>query len=226
MREKTFNMDYLNKGIYTYSDISKLLGMSKFRIKGFIKGHKYKDRPDRKPVVVDAQNFIFDDKDYFTFLDLIELKFIQHFLNQGLKRNDIIKAYYKIKEEFKLPRPFATICVSDSKTIFLDNKQVLLNPKDRQLWFRELSKSSLLEGIDFENDLAVRWYPNKKIPEIVIDPCYKYGKPIIKGQNIKTETLYRAFLAEDENTSIISNWFEIPEDLVIKAVNFERGLTA
>lgn len=217
-------MDYLNKGIYTYSDISRLLGMSRSRIKGFVKGYKYRNRPERKPVLLDAKNFIFENKDYFTFLDLIELKFIQHFLNQGLKRREIIKAYYKIKEEFKLPRPFATMCVSDSKTIFLDNKHVLLNPKDQQLWFRELSKSSLLEGIDFENDLAVRWRPCKEIPEIVIDPCYKYGKPFLKGQNIKTETLYKAYLAEGQSISSVSNWFQIPEDFVAKAVMFEQGL--
>lgn len=219
-------MDYLNKGIYTYSDISRLLGMSKYRIKGFVKGHKYKNNQNMKPVLLNAKNFIFDNKDYFTFLDLIELKFIQHFLNQGLRRNDIIAAYYKIKEEFKQPHPFATTCVSDSKTIFLDNKQVLLNPKDQQLWLRELSKSSLLEGIDFENELAVRWYPCKEIPEIVIDPCYKYGKPILKEQHIKTETLYKAYLAEDENTSAVSNWFGIPEDFVVKAVRFEQRLAA
>lgn len=217
-------MDYLNKGIYTYSDVSRLLGMSQSRIKGFIKGHKYKGKPERKPVVLNAKNFIFDNKEYFTFLDLIELKFIQHFLNQGLKRNDIIRAYHKIKEEFKLQHPFATTCVSDRKTIFLDNKHVLLNPRDQQLWIRELSKSSLLDGIDFENDLAVRWYPNKKFPEIVVDPCFKYGKPILKKQNIKTETLYKAYLAEDENVAAVSSWFEIPENLIIKAVQFEQGL--
>lgn len=217
-------MDYVNKGIYTYYDVSRLLGMSRSRINGFVKGHKNKNGVDKKPVLLNAKNFIFDNKEYFTFLDLIELKFIQHFLKQGLKRNDIIKAYYQIKIEFNRPHPFATICVSDSKQIFLDNKQVLLNPKDKQLWLRELSKSSLLEGIDFENDLAVRWYPNRKIPEIVIDPCYKYGKPILKDQNIKTETIYNAYLAEEKNISTVSSWFEIPEELVIKAVNFEEGL--
>ena len=71
-------MDFYNKGIYTYSDASRLLGLSTAVIRGLVNGYKYKDKP-QKPVI-SKKTVFYDDKEYLTFYDIIELKFINYFL--------------------------------------------------------------------------------------------------------------------------------------------------
>ena len=216
---------YTDTGIYTYSDLTKLLGISRARIKGLVDGHKYKDRPSGS-AVIDKKSFIFEDKEYFTFLDLIELKFIQHFMKHGVKRNTIIKSYHYAKEELKKEHPFATKFTSDQINIFMDNNKVLVNSIGGQISLRELSEQVLLDGIDFKDDIAARWTPYKDIPEVILDPHYRYGMPVLKDYNVKTETLYDAFVAEKENVDNVSEWFNMPSELIVKAVEFERRLAA
>lgn len=89
-------MDFYNKGIYTYNDASRLLGQSKAVIRGLVNGYKYKNKP-QKPVI-SKKTVIYEDKEYLTFYDIIELKFINYFLACGVKRKTIVDAYEKAKK--------------------------------------------------------------------------------------------------------------------------------
>ncbi len=215
---------YVGSGVYTYPDLIRLTGMTRARIKGLVDGHIRRDK--RQIPVINKRSFIFQDKEYFSFLDLIEIKFIKHFLDQGVPRNNIIIAYNKLKEEFKKEHPFATKFVANNtNNIFMDNNKELVSSLDNQVWMRELSKPELLEGIDFENELAARWYPYKnELPEVVLDPEYNYGMPILRSCNIKTSSIYDAYIAENENADIVADWFNIPVDLVNQAVKYETRL--
>lgn len=215
---------YIGKGIYTYPDIMRIIGISRARIKGLVDG-RATHQTSRRPVI-QKRSFIFDNREYFSFLDLIEIKFIKHFLDQGISRATIIKAYNKAREELNKEHPFATKFVANNThNIFMDNEKTLVSSLDNQVWMRELSKPDLLEGIDFEHDLAARWYPYKdELPEIVLDPEYSYGMPILKSCNIKTSSIYDAYKAENQNADIVADWFDIPVDLVRQAVTYEQRL--
>ena len=215
---------YVGYGVYTYPDLMRIVGITRTRIKGLVDGHIRQDK-SRKPII-NKRSFIFENKEYFSFLDLIEIKFIKHFLDQGVPRKNIILAYNKLKEEFKKEHPFATKFVADNtNNIFMDNEKDLVSSLDNQVWMRELAKMDLLEGIDFENELAARWYPYKdELPEIVLDPEYNYGMPILKSCNIKTSSIYDAYVAEQGNADVVADWFNIPVDLVNQAVKYETRL--
>lgn len=226
--ESEGNMEkrYTDIGLYTYSDLTKLLGISRARIKGLVDGNKRKNTNIRVPVV-EKKSFVFDNKEYFSFIDLIEIKFIQHFLNQGIKRKTIIDAYHKAKIELKKERPFATKFIANvSQNIFMDNDDILVNSKDNQIWFREISKPELFEGIDFKDDLPTRWMPYKDLPNVIIDPAYNYGMPILKDHNLKTLTIFDAYIAEKENIKRVSEWFGIEPEIAMQAVVYERRLAA
>ena len=217
---------YTDIGLYSYSDLTKLLGISRTRIKGFVDGHNYKQGGKGKPVL-QKRSVIFEKKEFFSFVDLIELKFIKHFLSQGLKRKTIIDAYNKWKIELKKEHPFATKFIANSsQNIFMDNDDILVNSKDNQIWWREISKQELLEGIDFKDDLPTRWAPYKDLPEVVLDPAYNYGMPILKSYNLKTLTIFDAYNAEQENIEKVSKWFGIEPEIAMQAVEYERRLAA
>lgn len=218
------NNDYVGRGVYTYPDIIRIVGISRSRIKGLVDGHTKQNKT--KTPVITKRSFIFENKEYFSFLDLIEIKFIKHFLDQGVPRKNIIQAYNKIKEELKKEHPFATKFVANvTHNIFMDNNRDLVSSLDNQVWMRELTEGELLKGIDFEHDLAARWYPYEdELPEVVLDPEYNYGMPILKSCNIKTSSIYDAYVAENCNADIVADWFNIPVDFVNQAVKYETRL--
>lgn len=214
--------NFFDIGIYTYSDVSKLLKFSTARIRGLLNGYKY---PNKEPVpVLNKKTIIYDNKEYLSFFDLIEIRFFKYFLEKGVKRNDIIIAYKKAREDLKKEHPFATRFTTDGKHIFADNKEILLTLSSDQFELREILKKELLDGIDFENDLPKKWHPYGDLKNIVLDPKYKYGQPIIVPCNILTKTISDAYEAEDGNIKNVRRWYDIPEGLIEEAVEFEKRI--
>lgn len=216
-------VDYTNRGIYTYAEASKLLKLSVAQIKGLVNGYKYKDKPQIP--IIEKKTILYDDKEYLTFFDIIEIKFIKYFLDCGVKRKTIIEAYLKAKKELKKDNPFATRFTSDGKNIFADNHKILLDMHDEQLSFRDICLPSMIDGIDFEKDIPVRWRPYKQdLPDVLLDPSLKYGQPLVDTYNITTKTLYDAYKAENNNLSTVSEWYNVPIELIQQAVLFEKRL--
>ena len=216
-------MDFSGRGIYTYSDASRLLNMSVAKIRGLVNGYKYKDKLP-KPVI-SKKTIVFEDREYLTFYDIIELKFINYFLSCGVKRKTIVDAYEKAKKELDKDYPFATHFTTDGTYIYADDNFVFLGLHNNQYDFRSICLPTMMEGIEFKNDIPVKWKPfDKDIPEVSLDPLFKYGQPIIEHYNILTKTLYDAYIAEDKNPKTVSEWFNIPLNLVNQAVAFEERL--
>lgn len=216
--------DFIGRGIYTYSEASRLLQMSPAQIRGLVNGYKYKDKSSQPVIAKKTINF--EDKEYLSFLDIIEIRFIKHFLDLGVKRAKIVDAYVKAKKELKKENPFATKFTSDGKYIFADNNHVLLDLHTEQLEMRDICAPTLLKGIDFEKEIPVRWRPyEEELPDVVLDPEYRYGKPLIKEYNITTKSLYDAYIAEKNNVKIVSEWYNVPTELVMQAVSFEQRLS-
>lgn len=216
-------MDFYNKGIYTYNDASRLLGQSKAVIRGLVNGYKYKNKP-QKPVI-SKKTVIYEDKEYLTFYDIIELKFINYFLACGVKRKTIVDAYEKAKKELNKDYPFATHFTTDGTYIYADNKFVFLGLHNDQVDFRSICLPTMMKGIEFENDIPVKWRPfEKEIPEVALNPLFKYGQPMIEQYHILTKTLYDAYIAENKNFKTVSEWFNIPLNFVQQAVAFEERL--
>ena len=216
-------MDFNDRGIYTYNDAARLLKISTARIRGLINGYKYKDKP-QKPVI-SKKTIIYEDREYLTFFDIIELKFISYFLECGVKRKTIVDAYEKARNELKKEYPFATYFRTDGNHIYADNKEILLGLHNDQMDFRSICLPTMLKGIDFENDIPTKWRPfEEDIPDVVLNPLFKYGQPIIEGYNIQTKTLYDAYIAEGKNSEVVSRWYDVPLHMINQAVEFESRL--
>lgn len=83
----------------------------------------------------------------------------------------------------------------------------------------------MMKGIEFEKDIPVKWRPfEKEIPEVALNPLFKYGQPMIEQYHILTKTLYDAYIAENKNFKTVSEWFNIPLNFVQQAVAFEERL--
>jgi uncharacterized protein (DUF433 family) len=59
----------------------------------------------------------------------------------------------------------------------------------------------------------------------VLDPKYAFGRPVIEGAWVPTDTLYDAFEAEQQVRSVVDD-FEIDQEAVNQAIAFEQRLRA
>ncbi|MDR2098923.1 MAG: hypothetical protein LBO78_02760 [Rickettsiales bacterium] len=216
---------YTGIGIYTYSEAAALLRLSPRVIKGLVHGYKYGARNGRR-VLHSSKAITFDGREYLTFYDLMEVKFISYFLKVGIKRDKIAREYRKAAEEQNKPFPFATRFTTDGKCIFGDNKAILLDMEDEQYAMRGCFDQILYEGVDIGSDNRInswRPFPNNT-PEVILNPRIKFGRPILIEYGVPTRTLFDACNAEKGNIRKVSEWYGVPENLIGQAVEFESRI--
>ncbi|MDH4224340.1 MAG: DUF433 domain-containing protein [Deltaproteobacteria bacterium] len=217
--------DYFSSGIFSFSDAAKLIHIPPAKIRRWMHGVQYVRNEvefKKKPVFEPAYEEAID------FHDLIELRFIKAFMNRGVSLAKIRKAVEFFKSALKTDFPFS------SKKIFTDGKLLFyeMEGPDREKVFLDLDGKghysfhqvilSVAETVEYENEIAVRWYPDKGCTEIVVDPQFCFGHPTIRGTRIQASVVAKAFEVE-KDVNAVAEWFQINPDFVNQAVKFEKA---
>lgn len=165
-----------------------------------------------------------------SFRDLIELRFVKAFRDQGLGLTAIRECFQRAVEEVQDQRPFSTKRFrTDGNTIFLDvthavSEGELIDLKHRQRVFRTIIEPSLRD-LEFDADAVARWYPlGASRRSVVIDPRRAFGRPLVEG-GVPTEVLAIAVQVEGSVDSV-ARLYEVAPSAVRDAMEFERKLAA
>jgi uncharacterized protein (DUF433 family) len=226
----------LGQGFYTVGEAARLIRVGNAqRIYGWLRGYSGREvgpllTRDYEPV---------DDAQELSFLDLMEVRFVEHFREHGVKVKSLRIAAAKLRAEFKTDHPFAlerVHLVADKADIFVDetlreSAEKAADPRLRSLLtdnyvIYEAIKQHLLPGVTFDSrsHLARQWWPRpNEFPNISLDPKIAYGQPATKSR-VPTSALFDAWIAEGENADAVAYWFEIPTPEVIEAVRFHQHL--
>jgi len=223
--------DPLLAGFYSVSDATRFLGVSSAaKLRGWINGW-----PNSKIGPIVERDF--KGSPTVSFLDLMELRFIEYFRGQGVSMNTLRLAAAKARKEWGTTHPFALSNakyltdrvnivaqaaeeVGDKKTWDLTSGQYLM-------W--TAVEESIAKGVKFDPSsyLAAIWRPRPgDFPDIVLDPRRAFGKPLVDSAGIPTEVLYRQFRSEDGDANRVAKWFGVTVDQVKTAVGFEVELTS
>lgn len=209
----------LGTGIYTISEAAHLLQVSKRKVVGWAERYVHsREGPVRvSPPVLDREGA---EPGLLTFHDLIELVFVREFRKAGVDLPQIRAAAALLREEWNTPYPFAT-----QKVVDLERK--LVNREDmktiigRQQVFEFGRK--FFNDVDFDRfGLAEKWHPLGKGKLIILDPHRSFGAPIELRSGIRTDVLYRQYLAEGGDVQAVADWYEVPTEAVKQAVEFEE----
>ena len=204
---------------------AKLLGESPVKVRAWIDGHSHSDANP----IIRRQLPPINGLTVLGFLDLIESRFIKHFEKLGLSPQSIRKVSEKLRERHNIDHPFATNnrFRTDGKFIIMetvtDEEKRLLNLMNDNFEMGAIIEPSLFDNVLYADDLASRWHPDRKFKRVVLDPRFAFGRPVIEGIWVPTDTLYGAFQAE-KSTGVVSEDFEVDEDAVAQAVGFEQRL--
>lgn len=227
-------MNYIGKGAYTIADIKYMTGISIRKIERWTSGYiSYrKTQTNLLPPVYKSDFSESIETTCLSFLDLIEILFIDSFEKHGLSLQSIRKAADCASKLFETTHPFAKkVFYTDGKTILAriaeENKDPdLLDLLKHQYQMDSIISPSLYESLDFDNlDLAEKWWPLGKNNRIVVDPKRNMGKPIIDNINIRIETIID-LLARGKSINDIVEWYNIDEISIRYAIEFNKKAIA
>jgi uncharacterized protein (DUF433 family) len=225
------NTTYLNTGIYSIPEASRLTGVSKGRIGRWLRGYHSGLRGRNYPPLWSSQLPCIENTVALGFLDLIEIKWVNAFLKAGVSWSTIHKVREKAQELYTdTAHPFCTKqFVTDGRQILRDlfeetGEESLHEIATDQIVFAEITKPFLKE-LDFEDGEFLRWWPLGKDRPIVVDPRKNFGQPTIAKEGIPTQNLARSYKANGSFEEV-ARWYETSAEFVKEAVDYEQSLAA
>jgi uncharacterized protein (DUF433 family) len=226
------NSPWIGVGVYSIPQAARLSGVPSQRIRRWVRGYSYAYKEERResPALWRPQLPPIDDSLVLGFRDLMEIRFVDAFLDAGVSWPLIRRAAAKAADLFNTTHPFSQERFkTDGRSVFIEavdesGRTAIWDLVRDQMAFQKII-APFLRGIDFEADEPVRWWPSGGKRKVVVDPTRSFGRPILAAHGIPTEVIYAAYLAE-QTTAVIASWFEIPEAAVVAAVDFEESLAA
>lgn len=217
--------DPLSAGFFTPKLAAALVGIPTRKIYGWVNGY----RNSNAPAVIDR-----DFKGYsaISFLDLMELRFVEYFRSQGVSMQTIRLSANRLRKDWKVSHPFALSkarYLTDRRKIFAqiakdqgDKKTWDLASGQHEIW--EAIEAEIAKGVEFDpaSLLASAWRPSANI---VIDPRMAFGRPVVESCGIPTSAMFSHWLAEGRK-SAVARWFRVAERDVEAAISFELQLAA
>lgn len=225
MEVKRIEADPLLAGFYSPSDVARLLQVASPKLRGWLNGW---GKAGAGPII----DRDFKDGRTVSFLDMIEVRFIEAFRKQGVPMQTLRRAASRARDDWNTTHPFALSkakYLTDRRRVFA---QVADEEKDRLTWdmvsgqheMWDVIESTIAKGVEFDpaSDLATRWFPLPgEFPGISIDPAVAFGKPALSAERIPTAALYRMWRAEGGNIPRVASAYGIGQDAVRAAVEYE-----
>lgn len=223
-------------GFYTVPEATRLIRLrSSRRIYGWLRGY-----PNRSVGPLLDRDFTpIAGSEELSFLDLMEVRFVERFSREGVKVRSLRKAFRQLQKELKTKHPFAhqrVMLVADRadvfvKEVFRKSAEEFLDVRLRSLTTQnyvmyETIKQSLLPGLEFDpaTQLTNLWHPiPDRFPDIVVNPKRAFGQPVTVS-GVPTGALFDAWKAEGGNVDTVADWYNLSAREVAYAVDFEQAL--
>jgi len=205
----------LGEGIYSPDEVAEILHLPYHKVKALIRGYW------------DTATFGTRRNRVINFLGLIEFYIYYYLRHHGWSAQKIKKLHTQLSSSFDTPYPFASLKIKthrrdqDQKVeAWIDHDGRLIQADGKlQPSFREFIEP-FLEQIEYGEDLlAKRFYPFKESKAIVIDPKKQFGQPIIDGNGVRTEVVWKFHLGGESNKAIAS-MYDLTEEQVEDAIKY------
>lgn len=222
----------LGIGYYTVPEAARLIRMPAVNIRRWLGGYGFTSGGKRvqMPPLWSPELPANDAHLELGFRDLIELRFVNAFVEEGVDLRIIRNCLEHAREAVQDPRPFSTRRFrTDGRTIFLDTLKAsgeseVLDLKRGQFVIRSVIERTF-KDLDFDYEVVARWRPFQGKDTIVIDPQRSFGQPIAAAYGVPTVTLAEAVMSEG-SVERVARLYEVSLPVVRDAVRFEAYLLA
>jgi uncharacterized protein (DUF433 family) len=232
MNQHTPIHHFVGVGLYSLSDAAQLIKASPRSVRRWLDGYTYKKdgevrtaQPLWVPEIPKTEVNI-----ELSFRDLIELKFVQGFIEAGIGLKTIRICMNYARQCINNDRPFSSGKFrTDGRTIFLESLEaasdpILLDLRHQQYVIKKVVEQSFKE-LDWDGNIITRWRPFGGKDSIVIDPSRSFGQPIASISGVPTIALADAVKAEG-SIARVAVIYEVDKSVVQDAVKFHQELLA
>ena len=223
---------FIGTGVYTVPEAARLLKIPARNIARWLGFYAHRNKGERVdiPPLWTPQLPRVGGQIELGFRDLIELRFVQAFINAGLGLKTIRHCLEYARACVNDERPFSTRRFqTDGRTILRNSVSAagaaeMLDLKSRQYVFKQVIERTF-KDLDIEADAVARWRPLNGKDSIVIDPARAFGQPVAADYGVPTIVLGQAVEAEG-SAERVAQIYEVPVGVVRDAVKFEDHLMA
>jgi uncharacterized protein (DUF433 family) len=229
-------------GLYPLPDAARLAQLDTRTARRWAEGYNFRHRGQmrRSPGVIGLTLAPIGGVRDLTFPEMLTLRLVKGFRGAGLSLRTIKRVAEVAAREMATPAPFVTRSFrTDGRKVFLElqhaspaNDEPDLPKRERQLIevltgqreFASVVDPSLFQNVDWDDDIATRWWPLGKAHAVVLDPATMFGAPRIAQTRVPTATIATAVAAEGGGELAIqgvADWHGLTADQVRDAVEFE-----
>lgn len=212
---------------YSFAQADRLAGVSSNTSRRWLKGYSYHyDRytPGELRFQPPVGNPSFQ-LEAVSFIDLMEVLVISGLRDKGFSTLTIRKINAYCEAAFQKTRPLVTETFRvHGKDVFVklsSDHDILVNVsrgQGMQAWEEVLNP--FLKTVDFEGELARRWWPLGKDVPVVVDPDYGFGLPVVHKTGVRTEIVAERAAAGDSLDEIAYD-FDLEEEQIKAALVYE-----
>lgn len=162
-----------------------------------------------------------------SFLDLVDLVAIKGFRDAGYPLQTVRKVVDYCRDLMEVERPLGSASFKvGGRDVFIRHGDELLEVgpgRGRLAWAEVLEP--FLRQLEYGPKFAMRWWPLGREQEVVVDPAFGFGLPVVAGTGVRTEILFERFSA-GELIAEIADDFSVSELAVQRALQYEHRLRA
>src|SRR5882724_271553 len=226
------DLSLLGLGLYSIPEASRISHVSPESIRRWLWGYRYaaKGKLRRAEPLWKPRLPKIDDARALTFRDLIEIQFVHRFRQEGLSLQSIRRAIGLATKLLEESHPLSSIKFkTDGRSILAQ----VVEPEEQACVFDvttgqylfDFVLEYLYDALEYSAlDELVRWWPLGKERRVLVDPKRSFGRPIVK-EGVPTAILAGSHKAEG-SVSAVARWFEVAEESVEDALEYERSLRA
>lgn len=223
----TFHANPLASGAYTLPDVARLLGLPLGKLRSWVAGVA-QEESRRLPAGPFAHQSSGRDRNV-DFYTLIELFTVAELRRSGLTMKTLRECRAELSGRFGTPYPFAL------KGLLTDGRRLIKELGENALLELGTGGQSAFEAvvvpfcrrIDFDSasQHAARYFPLGRETPVVVSPLHAFGRPVILGTNLATETIASRVRGGDSVEDLAVE-FQLPAAHLDSAWRFEARLAA
>jgi uncharacterized protein (DUF433 family) len=211
--------DWRTQPMYSFKEVARLSGVSITTVRNWLLGYSVEERQVSPLLKVSP------DSTCCSFINLIEVMVAARFRKaEGTKYEVVKRTYENARKLFSLEYPFASdlrLKAIGGHIVHMIKEKGSMQAIDtpEQFTLPDLVVEAM-EQLEFELELASKWYPVGKGIPIVVDPYISSGVPVIEGRGITVENIEKRFYIGKQNWDFIASDLELPVNVIQEAIRF------
>ena len=215
--------------MYSFSEAAHLANVSTTTVKNWLFGYVSRGKEVRPLFRSETNTMV-------SFLQMIEIMVAGRFRKsasgaRAIPFRTVQLAHEHARNRWDLEYPFAHLkleAIGGHIVHFIkegdsvDSFQSLDTP---ELWTLPGLLEETISQIEYDQDLAARWYPVGKNVPIVVDPRHSAGLPVIRGRGVTVQAIRNRFKA-GLRIEFIAKDFDMDTDTVETALQYWEKVAA